>query len=112
MAKSFFNNLSKNDYADSAGTQPAEHVNQNAIKVMKEVDIDISKEQPKMITPQINNEFDYIVTMGCIDGCPLTPKHKTIEWNIPDPQGGSIDFFRETRDTIRKQVENLLKEVK
>ncbi len=112
MAKGFFNTQSKGDYADSAGTEPAENVNQTAIQVMKEVDIDISQERPKLITPQTNNEFDYIVTMGCIDDCPLTTKNKTIEWNIPDPHGKSIDFFRKTRDNIRKQVKELLMEIK
>lgn len=111
MAKGFFNNLSKKDYADSAGTQPADTVNQTAIQVMKEADINISEEHPKLITPQMNKEFDYIVTMGCIEGCPLTPKHKTIEWNIADPHGKPIDFFRKTRDNIRKHIEDLIEEI-
>lgn len=112
MAKGFFNKMSKDNYADSAGTKPAENVNSTAIKVMKEADIDISEERPKVITSQMNDEFDYIVTMGCTEGCPLTPKHKTIEWNIPDPQEKSIDFFRKTRNNIRKQVKELLMEIK
>jgi arsenate reductase len=112
MAKGFFNNLSKTDCADSAGTEPAENVNQTAIQVMNEVNIDISQERPKLITSQMNKEFDYIVTMGCIDGCPLTPKHKTIKWNIPNPNGKSIDFFRETQDNIRKHIEDLIEEMK
>jgi arsenate reductase len=111
MAEGFFNNLSKEDHADSAGTKPAKNVNLTAIQVMKEANIDISQERPKLITPQMNKEFDYILTMGCIDGCPLTPKHKTIEWNIPDPNGKSIDFFRKTRDNIRKQVKKIIEEI-
>ena len=112
MAKGFFNTITTHDHADSEGTDPAEYINQTAIKVMKEADIDISEERPKVITSQMNDEFDYIVTMGCTEGCPLTPKHKTIEWNILDPQGKSIDFFRKTRDNIRRQVKELLMEIK
>jgi len=36
---------------------------------------------------------------------------KTIEWNIPDPKGKSIDFFREVRDLIEDKVTGLLKEI-
>ena len=111
MAKGFFNNLSEEEYADSAGTEPAETVNPTAIQVMEEININISEERPKLITPQMNKEFDYIVTMGCIDGCPLTPKHKTIEWTIFDPHGKSIDFFRKTRENIRKHIEDLMEEI-
>lgn len=79
---------------------------------MKEANVDISQERPKLITPQMNKEFEYIVTMRCIDGCPLTPQHKTIEWNISNHDGKTIDIFRKTRDTIRKHIEDLMEEMK
>ena len=111
IAKGFINTLTANAWADSAGIKPAEEVDPNAIRVMKEVDIDISQNKPKMLTFGMNNEFDYIVTMGCINECPITPKNKTIDWNIEDPKGKSINKYREIRDQIEKNVKKLIREI-
>ena len=108
MAKGFFNILSPKNSADSAGTKPETHVEPSAIIVMNEVGIDISDYKPKKLTFEMNNLFDVIVTMGCVDECPFTPKEKTIVWKIEDPKGKSLDKYREVRDTIRNHVEKLI----
>jgi len=110
MAKGFFNALSSSKSADSAGMKPETYVVPYAIKVMKEVGIDISHYKPKKYTLEMNDLFDVMVTMGCVDGCPLTPREKTIEWKIEDPKGKSLDKYREVRDTIRNHVEKLIVE--
>ena len=110
MAKGFFNALSSSKSADSAGMKPETYVAPSAIKVMKEVGIDISHYKPKKYTLEMNDLFDVMVTMGCVDGCPLTPREKTIEWKIEDPKGKSLDKYREVRDTIRNHVEKLIVE--
>ena len=110
MAKGFFNMLSPKNSADSAGMRPEDHVEPSAIKVMKEVGIDISHYKPKKLTFAMNNMFNILVTMDCVDGCPLTPREKTIEWKIEDPKGKSLDKYREVRDTIRNYVERLIVE--
>ncbi|MDD5778990.1 MAG: hypothetical protein PHU95_06045, partial [Candidatus Thermoplasmatota archaeon] len=53
-------------------------------------------------------ESDLIVTMGCLDNCPLTPQEKTIEWQIEDPAGQSLEKFREVRDNLKRRVKQLL----
>ncbi|MFW6121581.1 MAG: low molecular weight phosphatase family protein [Petrotogales bacterium] len=111
MAKGFFNKFTKDAMADSAGTQPAKNVNPVAVKIMNEVGVDIGNNKPKQLTFDMNNEFDFIVTMGCIDGCPVTPKNKTIEWNVEDPKGKDIDFYRDVRDQIEGNVKKLINEV-
>lgn len=111
MAKGFFNASAKQAIADSAGTQPAQKINPGAIEVMKEKGIDISTSIPKTITPEMNEKFDIIVTMGCIQSCPITPGDKTIEWKIDDPKGKDIAFFRQVRDQINEKVKKLIKEV-
>jgi len=111
MAKGFFNSYSSHAVADSAGTQPAEKVDPVAVQVMKEKNVDISGFVPKMLSFSMNNEFDFIVTMGCINGCPLTPRNKTIEWEIEDPKGKNIDFYRRVRDQIEGNVKRLINEV-
>jgi len=94
-AKGFFNKFTTKAVADSAGIQPADHVDSKAITVMKEAGIDISTYTPKSLTVSMNNEFDYVVTMDCINGYPLTPKEKTIKWDIEDPKDKSIEKYRE-----------------
>jgi len=111
MAKGFFNTLSPKNSADSAGMRPEDHVEPSAIKVMKEVGIDISHYKPKKLTFEMYDLFDVMVTMGCVDDCPLTPREKTIEWTIEDPKGKSLSKYREVRDTIRNHVEKLIVEI-
>ena len=107
MAESFFNSMA-GDGAESAGISPAEEVDKGAIEVMKEIGIDISGKKPKALVPEMNEKFDLIVTMGCIDGCPVTPREKTIEWNIEDPKGKSIEEYRKARDMIKQKIKKLV----
>lgn len=111
MAQGFCNALAKHVVTESAGTQPAEKVDDRAVRVMAEVGIDISGQQPTALTGEMNNRFDVIVTMGCIDGCPITPKEKTMVWDIEDPRGKSIEVYRAVRDDIRRYGERLVEEI-
>lgn len=98
--------------AESAGTKPAATVNPMAVKVMQEVGIDISAAKPKMLTPEMLEAADRVITMGCITGelCPaaLVP---TEDWGIEDPAGKPIEKFREIRNLIREKVEQLVNEL-
>lgn len=99
--------------AVSAGTKPAERINSKAIEVMKELGIDISKQRPKLLTEEMIEDADRIITMGCGEGevCPVFFK-ETIDWGIEDPAGKPIEKFREVRDIIRGRVERLVNEIK
>jgi len=112
MAEGFLNALAgKKANAKSAGNMPVKTVNPLAIQVMKEVGLDISDHKPKMITTEMIQEADKVVLMGCSrNSCPIVPK-EVEDWQIEDPAGKGIEKFRETRDTIRKKVENLIAEV-
>lgn len=113
MAEAFFNRISKTARAGSAGTRPASAVNPLAIRVMKEVGIDISKAKPKLLTLKILEGVDKVITMGCAVGdvCPGAVV-ETEDWKIEDPTGKSIEDFRRVRDTIRKKVRQLVAELK
>ena len=111
MAEAFFNSMASGG-AESAGISPAEEVDKGTIEAMKEIGIDISGKKPKALVPEMNEKFDLIVTMGCIDGCPVTPREKTIEWNIEDPKGKSIEEYRKARDMIKQKVKKLVEEMK
>ena len=96
--------------AFSAGSKPAGIVSPDAIKVMKEIGIDISDQTSKGFELLPYNKFDYIVTMGCQDTCPYFPAQKKVEWQIEDPKGKGTEVFRKVRDEIGSKVKELLNE--
>lgn len=95
----------------SAGSKPSGEVSPMAIKVMRESGIDISHQRSKGFIELPVKKFDYVISLGCQDVCPLVPANKHIEWNIEDPQGGKIDFFRKVRDQIENKIMDLIKEM-
>jgi protein-tyrosine-phosphatase len=57
----------------SAGTTPAEHVHPEVVEVMQELGIDLSGRQPQLLTRELAEQADVVVTMGCGDACPYIP---------------------------------------
>ncbi|MDD5692502.1 MAG: arsenate reductase ArsC [Candidatus Omnitrophica bacterium] len=92
----------------SAGSRPGGSVNADAVRVMKEIGIDISGQRSKGFYDLGVKEFDYVITMGCKDTCPFVPAKKHIDWQIEDPKGKGEDFFRKTRELIKEKVEQLI----
>jgi len=95
----------------SAGSNPSSQIDPLVIEVMKEKGIDLSRKRPKGLDDLPPVEMDYLVTMGCEETCPGVLAKKTIEWQIPDPKGKTIDFFREVRDVIENRVKALFEEI-
>jgi protein-tyrosine-phosphatase len=95
----------------SAGSNPSSQIDPSVIEVMKEKGIDLGTKRPKSLDDLPKVEMDYLVTMGCEESCPAVLAKKTIEWEIPDPKGKSIDVFREVRNMIEEKVKGLLKEI-
>ncbi|MDD5155522.1 MAG: arsenate reductase ArsC [Candidatus Omnitrophica bacterium] len=105
IAEGFANYLGKDILeAYSAGSKPSGKVNPYAIEVMREAGIDISGQSSKGFDELAVKEFDYVFTMGCRDVCPFLPADKHIEWNIEDPKGKDISFFRKIRDQIKTKI--------
>jgi arsenate reductase len=95
----------------SAGTSPADHVHSEVIAVMREVGIDLSDRTPRLLTPELAEQADVVVTMGCGDHCPYIPGKRYIDWELPDPSGRPVDEVREIRDEIDRRVRGLLSEL-
>ena len=88
MAEAFLNSAGADSLlATSAGTIPTERVNSVVAEAMQEVGIDISANSPKVITREMANEADLIITMDCAidEACPATflPAE---DWGLDDPQ--------------------------
>ncbi len=94
----------------SAGTLPATTVNEVVVDVMNERGIDLSTNRSKVLTAQMVNEADLVVTMGCSveDVCPAPMiakmQKKLVDWNLEDPKGKPIERVRRIRDEIEAKV--------
>jgi len=95
----------------SGGSSPSSQIDPVVIEVMKEKGIDLSGKRPKGLNDLPSIEMDYLITMGCEETCPAILAKKIIEWQIPDPKGKPIDFFREVRNTIENKVKALFEEI-
>ena len=95
----------------SAGSMPAEQINPVAVAAMHEVGIDITAEQPKVLTTEAVQDSDVVVTMGCGDACPFFPGTRYEDWELADPPGQGIDVVRPIRDEIKTRVEALITEL-
>lgn len=100
---------------ESAGTRATE-VRPEAIAVMKEVGIDISRHRSKSIDEFQGQSFDYVLTVcdNANETCPIYPGHgNRMHHNFEDPaavQGSNEDrltAFRRVRDQIREYFRGL-----
>ncbi|WP_299037810.1 arsenate reductase ArsC [uncultured Pseudokineococcus sp.] len=92
----------------SAGSMPAEQINPTAVEAMAEVGIDLTAEQPKVLTTEAVRASDAVITMGCGDACPIFPGKRYEDWALEDPAGQGLEAVRPIRDEIRRRVEALL----
>ncbi len=113
MAEAFAKKYGKDKVmVSSAGNKPADNVNPVVVEAMKEKGIDISTNKPKLLTFQIAQDADLIVTMGCNGQgiCPGPFFKPTIDWKLEDPKGKPIEKVREIREEIEQRVKKLVAE--
>ncbi|SDS73821.1 arsenate reductase [Brevibacterium sandarakinum] len=92
----------------SAGSEPAHMLNPAAAEAMAEVGIDITDQQPRVLTPETVKTSDVVITMGCGDACPIFPGKRYEDWDLDDPAGQGIEAVRTIRDDIRARIETLV----
>ena len=98
-------------HALSAGTTPGERVHPEVVEGMRELGIDLADRKPQLLTRELTQQADIVITMGCGDQCPYIPGKRYIDWDLPDPKGRPIDEVRATRDEIANRVTALLAEL-
>ena len=116
MAEAFTKHLLPNTFeVYSAGTHPT-LVNENAIKVMNEVGIDISTYKSKSVDEFIDQEFDLVITVcdQAKESCPVFHKTKKIlHQTFEDPtafegdEEDRIKAFEKVRDEIKEYINRL-----
>ena len=109
MSRALFERASAGRHtADSAGTTPAERVHPQVAEVMREIGIDLGDRVPQLLTPELAERADVVVTMGCGDACPYIPGKRYLDWALADPKGQPVDAVRRTRDEIERRVSLLV----
>ena len=99
--------------ATSAGTQPVESVNPAVVEAMAEKAFNFSLKKPKMLSIEMIDKADLVITMGCSveKVCPRPMldrmRKKVIDWNLEDPKGKSLPEVRRIRNEIERRVEEL-----
>jgi protein-tyrosine-phosphatase len=101
------------DYAEkvkaySSGSKPSGKINPKAIAAMGELGYDLTSHDSKSLDeiPQI--EYEYAITMGCGDECPLVNAKHREDWQLPDPRHMEGAEFNKIRDEIKERVLELL----
>ncbi len=113
MAEAFANHYGKEKLvATSAGVMIADQVNLIVVEVMKEKGIDMSKSKPKLLTMEMAQQADQIITMGCSaeQVCPAPLLKNVVDWKLEDPKNKPIEEVRKIRDEIEQRVLKLLSE--
>jgi len=95
----------------SAGSEPADRINQVSVDAMAEDGVDILGEAPRILTTDAVRQADVVITMGCGDACPVFPGKRYEDWELRDPAGLPLDAVRPIRDEIRDRVRTLIGEL-
>ena len=94
---------------ESAGTRAGSKLNALSVESLAEVGVDITDQQPRQLTPELQQATDVVITVGEADVDPLPgPRYET--WEIDEPSLRGIDGMermRLVRDDITRQVDNL-----
>ena len=96
----------------SAGTELKDQINQDAVRLVKEIyAIDMEETQKPKLLDDIP-EVDYLITMGCNVVCPILPYTvKKDDWGLEDPSGKNDQEFIKTIKEIESKVRKLIEEV-
>jgi arsenate reductase len=95
----------------SAGSEPANELNPSVVAVLRERNLDPTREFPKPLTDDVAQAADVIVTMGCGDACPVFPGKRYLDWQLRDPAGLAVEEVRPIVDDIDVRVRSLIEEL-
>ncbi len=121
MAEGFFRSqLRESDTVASAGLDP-QGLNPNAVKVMDEAGIDISRQPSNHINEYVDGQFDFVITVcdNAAANCPVFPGGgQKMHWPFDDPAHATgteeevLNQFRRVRDGIEAKIKKWLEELR
>ncbi len=92
----------------SAGSEPGAGVNPRVAAVLAERGLDTNREVPTLLTSDLVEVADVVVTMGCGETCPFFPGKRYLDWVVEDPAGRDLDTVRRIVSDIDARVRELL----
>jgi protein-tyrosine-phosphatase len=105
MAEGLFNARAPAGWrAGSAGTDPGQQVRPEAVAVMREAGIDISRQVPKSIAAAMAPDVEVVVGLCAEEACPVIPGTRMLHWPLPNPAGtvSVLAFVEITRGSRNK----------
>lgn len=95
----------------SAGTETKPQINQDAVRIIKDLyNIDMNETQKSKLLEDIP-AVDIVITMGCNVSCPfLRCKHRE-DWGLDDPTGKSDEEFIATAKKIEEKIKDLAQRI-
>lgn len=95
----------------SAGTETKPEINQDAVRIMKDIyGIDMTKTQYSKLLKDIP-EVDIVIKMGCNVVCPFLPSNHEEDWGLDDPTGKGDEEFIKTARIIEEKVKDLAERI-
>ena len=123
MAEGYLRSITSDIFdVESAGAE-ASIVNPSAVKVMKEIGVDISNQKSKTVDEFMDQAFDYVVTLCASSAkrvCPafIGKVKKRLHWDFDDPADAKgseeeiLDVYRRVRDEIKNKLNCFVEEDK
>ena len=94
--------------ADSAGTQPGEHIHPEVAEALTLLGLDTSRERPTLLTRETVAASDLAVTLGCGEECPYVPGVRYVDWPVADPGGQDPATVRAIIADLDARVRSML----
>lgn len=96
----------------SAGTETKPQINQDAVRIIKEMyGVDMNEVHKSKLLADIP-EVDIVIKMGCNVVCPFLPAKHTEDWGLEDPTGKSDQEFKKIAKKIEDNVKILKEKIK
>lgn len=96
----------------SAGTETKPQINQDAVRVIKDLyNVDMNEIQRSKLLSDIP-EVDIAIKMGCNVVCPVVFANHIEDWGLEDPTGKSDEEFINTARTIESKIKDLVDRIK
>jgi arsenate reductase (thioredoxin) len=110
MAEALLRKLGGGEWeAYSAGIEPGEAANPNAVEVMRELGCDLSGHRPRHVSALQKTTFDFVAKMDTPDIGDLVAAKWMENWDIPDPARGGPEEFRKVRDLLAERVRRMVR---
>jgi len=110
MAVVFFNSLVNQDSlkAVSAGLRPAERIQHQIVRTMRELKIDLSRTRPTLLTPEAMEAALLVVTLGAEEEYAIPSELQQEHWSLEECHDEPIEEVRRVRNEVEKLVRDLV----